>query len=195
MGKELSSHWHSGRERKKLKRKVVWGLRKGHDRLSNFWVYCSHQHSSELTSNYLDECAYAGVHVNEYVCVVDCVPQWCWGQQCPGMAVWTRERPGAQLTDDWGHRLTSQTAIKGTKYEYYLKVRQKHTHTHTHEPAHVVYHSGTVDSSCWWCSDPQPEFLHSSKLEWARYMTHTLLREKTNKNIHRFTAVIKGTSN
>lgn len=131
MGKELSSHWHSGRERKKLKRKVVWGLRKGHDRLSNFWVYCSHQHSSELTSNYLDECAYAGVHVNEYVCVVDCVPQWCWGQQCPGMAVWTRERPGAQLTDDWGHRLTSQTAIKGTKYEYYLKVRQKHTHTHT----------------------------------------------------------------
>lgn len=95
----------------------------GHDRLSNFWVYCSHQHSSELTSNYLDECAYAGVHVNEYVCVVDCVPQWCWGQQCPGMAVWTRERPGAQLTDDSGHRLTSQTAIKGTKYEYYSKVR------------------------------------------------------------------------
>lgn len=29
MGKELSSHWHSGRERKKLKRKVVWGLQMG----------------------------------------------------------------------------------------------------------------------------------------------------------------------
>lgn len=39
----------------------------------------------------------------------DFVPQWYCGQQFPAMVACTRERPGVQLTDDSGHRLTSQT--------------------------------------------------------------------------------------
>lgn len=57
-----------------------------------------------------------------------------------------------------------------------------------------TYHSGTVDSSCWWCLSSQPKFLHVSKLEWALYMTHTLLRQKTQitNTVHSFVAVIHG---
>lgn len=51
--------------------------------------------------------------------------------------------------------------------------RHKNTHIYTH-----TYHNGTADSSCWWCLDPQPEFLHANKLEWVQYTTHTLLRQK-----------------
>lgn len=67
------------------------------------------------------------------------------------------------------------------------------------EMAHIyififTYHSGTVDSSCWWYLSSQPEFLHVSKLEWALYMTHTLLRQKTQitNTVHSFAAVIHG---
>lgn len=120
-----------------------------------------------------------------YVSVCVCVPQWYCGQQSPGTWVWTRDSPAAQLTDDSGHRLTSHTA-KHCNFGFEHTERKgksrrvvlfwvffffSFSNTKTH-------HSSTVDSSCWWCSDPLREFLHESKREWARYMTHTLFGQK-----------------
>ena len=156
---------------RELKRKVVWNLCKYVTGINNFWVNCNHRPIRDLTpvTNGIWACVCA--------CFSMCVPQWCWGQQCPGTAVRTKERPGAQLTDDSGQRLISHTAIH--EREKWLKETDPNTNSHTSQH---TYHNGTADSSCWWCSDPQPEFLHVSKLEWAQCMTHKLFRPK-NKQI------------
>lgn len=61
----------------------------------------------------------------------DSVPQWYCGQQFPATVAWTRARPGAQLTEDSGHRLTSQTApTHETKRK--LDLKKKHTHGSAH---------------------------------------------------------------
>lgn len=64
-----------------------------------------------------------------YVCVYDFVPQWYCGQQFPATVTCTRERPGVQLTDDSGHRLTSQTvSTHERKYEHDFEDRVTEVH-------------------------------------------------------------------
>lgn len=76
-------------------------------------------------------CACEWMHVSN----IECVPQWCCGQQCPGTVVWTKERPGAQLVGDSGQRFTSQTETHGRKYKHDFKGPDTKTHvqslTHT----------------------------------------------------------------
>lgn len=67
----------------------------------------------------------------QYTNACECVPQWCCGQQLPGWVVWTRVRPGAQLTEDLGHRLTSQTATHGRGCTHDIEDGETDTHTHS----------------------------------------------------------------
>lgn len=76
-----------------------------------------------------------------YVSVFECVPQWCCRQQCPGTAVWTKDRPGAQVTDESGHRLTSHTAWD--KVQAWLW-------RHGHGPPHVCKHTHTLTAVVLW---------------------------------------------
>lgn len=108
--------------------------------------------------------------------VCDFVPQWYCGQQFPAMAACTRERPGAQLTDDSGHRLTSQTVPthKKRKRDFEDTVTEAHMFSNWHS-----HHNSNEDSSCRCCWYPQPGFLRVNTLELVQYMTHTLLRQET----------------
>lgn len=109
MGTELSSHWHSGSVRETVTARGGLKFMQVHER-HNFWYYC--------------------------VCVNSlCVPQWCCGQQFPGTVVWTKVRPGAQLTDDSGHKLASHTETHGRMSEHFEDTDAKtQCHTHTHLP-------------------------------------------------------------
>lgn len=114
----------------------------------------------------------------------DSVPQWDCGQQFPVTVAWTRARPGAQLTEDSGHRLTSQTAPthgRKCKHDFEGTVTEVHMLTNRH-----AHHNSNEDSSCRCCWYPQPGFLHVNTLEQVQYMTHTLLRQKTQARKHSF---------
>lgn len=128
-----------------------------------------------------------------WVCMHECdsVPQWYCGQQFPATVAWTRTRPGAQLTEDSGHRLTSQTAPthgRKCKHDFEDTVTEAHMLTNRH-----AHHNSNEDSSCRCCWYPQPGFLPVNRLEQVQYTTHTLLGQKTQARKLSFVGIIDQT--
>lgn len=177
-GRALSSHRHSGRN---SKRKVY-----ASGNLGNSWDNSKQKY--KIYQNLQRDLVCVCVCMHEY----DSVPQWYCGQQFPAMVAWTRVRPGAQLTEDSGHRLTSQTAPthgKKCKRDFWDTDMEAHMPSNRH-----AHHNSNEDSSCRCCWYPQPGFLRVNMLEWVQCTTRTLFRQKTQARKVRFAGTIVGTT-
>lgn len=137
MGRELSSHWHSGNDREQVKEIGSVKFMKLCDRHNNLWDY------SNQSTNRICVC----VSVNKCVCFWVCTAVVLWAAMPRDISLNQRE------TRCTAHRwLRADVDITHCntweKVQTWLWSRSLITDTDTKTHAHTPYHSGTVDSSC-----------------------------------------------